>query len=74
VHEPPAGTYIELGNLAGKPLCWFFWGRAGLRNEDLMRVMPKFRRRLSLTNAINFQIASAGGGKKSKVPQLVAIP
>jgi SOS-response transcriptional repressor LexA len=74
VQEPPAGTYIELGNLAGKPLCWLFWGRAGLRNEDLMRVMPKFRRRLSLANAINFQIASAGGGKKSKVPQLVTIP
>ena len=35
--EPSAGSYIELGNLAGAPLCWYFWGRAGLRAEDLMR-------------------------------------
>jgi DNA-binding transcriptional regulator YiaG len=73
--EPPGGTYIEVGNIAGAPLCWYFWGRAGLRNEDLMRVMPKVRRRLTQANAINFQIASAGSGDKtSKAPQLVAIP
>jgi SOS-response transcriptional repressor LexA len=75
MHEPTAGGYIELGNLAGAPLCWYFWGRAGLRAEDLRRVMPKFGRQLDRTRTLNFQIASAGSGlKTSKVPQLVAIP
>jgi len=75
LHEPTAGGYIELGNLAGAPLCWYFWGRAGLRSEDLRRVMPKIGRQLSRTGALNFQIASAGSGlKTSKAPQLVAIP
>jgi SOS-response transcriptional repressor LexA len=73
--EPPAGSYIELGNLAGNPLCWMFWGRAGLRNEDLMRVLPKLRKSLSRASLIDFQLAEAGAGKKkSKAPQLVAVP
>jgi hypothetical protein len=38
--ERPSHSYIEIGNLAGDPDCWFFGGRAGLRSEDLMRVMP----------------------------------
>lgn len=77
VQEPPAGSYIELGNLAGDPYCWLFWARAGLRREDLMRVMPKLNRstnRVSI-DATNLAIAAAGSGsKKLKVPQLVAIP
>lgn len=77
VQEPPSHAYIELGNLAGDPACWFFWGRAGLRNEDLMRVVPEMRRRLEKTPMPDFEIVTAGsGGKKrlrSKV-QLVAIP
>src|SRR5712675_2411247 len=39
--EPSADSYIELGNLAGAPVCWYFWGRAGLQADDLMRAMPK---------------------------------
>ena len=27
--EPPADMYIQLGNLAGDPECWYFWERAG---------------------------------------------
>ncbi len=77
VQEPPSHAYVELGNLAGDPACWFFWGRAGLRNEDLMRVVPQMRRRLERTAMPDFEIVTAGsGGKKrlrSKV-QLVAIP
>jgi len=73
--EPPAGTYVELGNLAGAPLCWYFGGRAGLRYEDFMRVVPELKTRLSQTHNILFQIASAGSGdKKSKSLQLVAVP
>ena len=32
--------YIQLGNLAGDPECWYFWERAGLHSADLMRVLP----------------------------------
>jgi SOS-response transcriptional repressor LexA len=77
VQEPPSHAYIELGNMSGDPVCWFFWGRAGLRNEDLMRVVPQLRRRLAKTAMPDFEIVTAGsGGKKrlrSKV-QLVAVP
>ena len=73
--EPSAGNYIELGNLAGAPLCWYFWGRAGLGTEDLIRVMPKLGKRFGRTNSIGLEIAHAGSGdKKSNTPQLLAIP
>jgi phage repressor protein C with HTH and peptisase S24 domain len=73
--EPPSHSYIELGNLAGDPQCWYFWGRAGLRAEDLMRVIPKLGNRTSQRSAIDFQIAHAGSaGKKTRTPPLVAIP
>ena len=73
--EPSAGSYIDLGNLAGAPLCWYFWGRAGLRTEDLMRVLPRLGRRFSRPPAMDFRIAHAGsGGKKLSTPQLITIP
>jgi len=73
--EPPSHSYIELGNLAGDPECWFFWGRAGLRSEDLMRVLPKLRSRYPRANVSDFQLVHAGSSKKkSKPPELVAIP
>jgi SOS-response transcriptional repressor LexA len=76
VQEPPSHGYIELGNLAGDPLCWFFWGRAGLRAEDLMRVLPKRRKRIGQSSLIDFPTAHAGSGDRtlSAAPQLVAIP
>src|SRR6202795_4242768 len=52
--EPPSHSYIELGNLAGDPECWFFWGRAGLRSEDLMRVLPKLRNRFPQSRLHDF--------------------
>ena len=73
--EPTSHSYIELGNLAGDPDCWFFWGRAGLRSEDLMRVLPKLRSRYPRANIIDFQVVHAGSSKKKVKPQeLVAIP
>jgi SOS-response transcriptional repressor LexA/DNA-binding transcriptional regulator YiaG len=73
--EPPSHSYIELGNLAGDPLCWYFWGRAGLRAEDLTRVIPKLRNRISQRHAIDFQTVRAGStGKKLNTPHLVALP
>ena len=72
--EPSAHSYIELGNLAGDPDCWFFWGHAGLSNEDLLRVMPKLRKRYQERKAGNIQIVHAGAGKIAEQTQLVAIP
>jgi SOS-response transcriptional repressor LexA len=73
--EPPSHSYIELGNLAGDPDCWFFWGRAGLRSEDLMRVLPKLRERFPQPRLQNFQFVHAGStSMKPEKSQLVAIP
>jgi SOS-response transcriptional repressor LexA len=76
VQEPPSRSYLELGNLAGDPDCWYFWGRAGLRSEDVLRVMPGMRGRLNRSQAHDFEIVTAGSGSKrtaGKV-QLVAVP
>jgi SOS-response transcriptional repressor LexA len=73
--EPPSHCYIELGNLAGDPDCWFFWGRAGLRSEDLMRAIPKLQNRFPQLKQHNFQFVHAGtSSKKPEKSQLVAIP
>jgi len=75
VSEPPSHTYIEMGNLAGDPLCWYFWGRAGLSKEDLLRVVPRLRKRLRQAQMPLLEIARAGGGaKKADGLQLVTIP
>jgi SOS-response transcriptional repressor LexA len=74
--EPSAGSYIELGNLAGAPACWHFWGRAGLQTEHLVRVMPKeLGKRFSRTSTVVIQSAMAGRSSKIPVaPHLLAIP
>ena len=79
VQEPPSGIYIELGNIAGDPDCWYFWGCASLHNEGLMRVMPGLQRRLrTLYKTAEIGIVTAGSGNKktlsAKQPQLVALP
>ncbi len=75
VSEPPSHTYIEMGNLAGDPLCWYFWGRAGLSKEDLLRVVPRLRKRLRQAQMPLLEIVRAGGGaKKAEGLQLVTIP
>ena len=75
VSEPPSHIYIEMGNLAGDPLCWYFWGRAGLSREDLLRVVPRLRERLRQAQMPHLEIARAGGGaKKPEGLQLVTIP
>jgi len=60
--EPTDRAYIELGNLARNPKCWYFWERAGLHSENLLRVMPKMRDRLQTSTFANFEIARAGSG------------
>src|SRR4051812_26503188 len=41
VHEPPADVFLELGKLAGKRGCWYFWERAGLSRRDLTTVLTR---------------------------------
>jgi transcriptional regulator with XRE-family HTH domain len=75
VQEPPSHSYIDLGNLAGDPQCWYFWGRAGLRAEDLTRVLPKLSNRIHQRPTVDFQNVRAGSaGKKLIAPHLVALP
>src|SRR6266852_886959 len=38
--EPPSHGYIGLGNLSRDSSCWYFWERAGLRSEHVLRVLP----------------------------------
>ena len=38
--EPTSQCYIQLGNLAGEPDCWVFWGRAGLNSSDIESIFP----------------------------------
>lgn len=76
VQEPPSRCYIEIGNLAGDPRCWYFWERAGLHREDLLRVLPGMQRRLQESQPLKFEIVMAGSGKKkpSGKQLLVAVP
>jgi SOS-response transcriptional repressor LexA len=73
--EPPADIYIQLGNLTGDPECWYFWARAGLHSDDLMRVLPSMRARFRRSRLPDLQVVQAGVHRVSKKKgQLVAIP
>jgi hypothetical protein len=77
ISEPPSHTYIEMGNTGGDPLCWYFWGRAGLSKEDLLRVTPRLQESLRKAQIPRLEIVSAGGSAKKpedKKLQLAAIP
>jgi SOS-response transcriptional repressor LexA len=74
--EPTDRAYIELGNLAGDPDCWYFWARAGLSSENLIQVAPILRQRLQKSRFADFEVVHAGGGStrgKAKF-MVVAIP
>jgi len=75
VQEPPANIYIQLGNLTGDPECWYFWGRAGMSSEDLMRVLPAVRSRLRKDRLPTLQVVQAGVHRAPRrQDNLVAIP
>ena len=75
VQEPPANIYVQLGNLTGDPECWYFWGRAGLSSDDLMRVLPAARSRLRKDRTLKLEVVEAGAHRVLKQPEeLVAIP
>ena len=74
--EPSADAYLRLGKLMGDPLCWFFWGRAGLSTADVMRVLPKAGRRLRQDRIATVQVVHAGAEKllPAEKESFVAIP
>lgn len=73
--EPSEGAYIKLGNLAGDPLCWYFWRRAGLSTADVMRVLPDAQLRLTESRTTPVQVIHAGvAGAKQKKAEFVAVP
>ena len=77
LQEPPADSYIKLGDLAGNPDCWYFWERAGLKSSDVIRALPIDKRLFPKSTFPDFDIVVAGSGnkKRSKIKtQLVAIP
>jgi SOS-response transcriptional repressor LexA len=75
VQEPPANIYVQLGNLTGDPECWYFWARAGLSSDDLMRVLPAVRSRLRKDRKLKLQVVQAGAHHPARRPdELVAIP
>ena len=75
--EPPAEACIRLGNLAGDPLCWFFWGEmAGLSTANVMRVLPDAERRLRRGRVATVRVVHAGAGKTTSLDpkDFVAVP
>jgi phage repressor protein C with HTH and peptisase S24 domain len=73
--EPPANINIQLGNMTGDPECWYFWGRAGLHSDDLMRVLPSIRSRLRRDRLPDLRVVQAGIHRlPKKRSELVAIP
>ena len=75
VQKTPGDIYIRLGNLAGDPLCWYFWGCAGLRTADVMRVLPAACNRLREDRFPNLRVVHAGGRKEGRpTAEFVAVP
>jgi len=74
--EPPSHGYVGLANLARDSNCWYFWERAGLRSEYVLRVLPTLERSIRVSKLQNFEIVSAGTGPKQPQEriQLVALP
>jgi SOS-response transcriptional repressor LexA len=73
--EPSANHYIQLGNLAGKSDCWFYWRRAGLSSSNLLRLFPGTRPARARSSASpEIQAVIAGSGGKLPKTRLVAIP
>ena len=76
IQEPLSHSYIAIGNLAGDPQCWYFWQRAGLHREALIKVIPGLRQSLQQERMADIEIVTAGSGAKKpdQKLQLVAIP
>lgn len=72
---PTAHYYIELGKLAGKSDCWFFWELAGLQSSDVIRLLPERDRKQLFAGEPSIEPASAGPKQPAASNQnTVAIP
>ena len=74
---PTARYYVELGKLAGKQDCWFYWGRAGLQSSDIMPVLTERERKQISTYPDHMELAAAGSGVRQEIPRkskVVPIP
>ena len=77
--EPTSKCYVQLGNLAGEPDCWFFWGRAGLRRGDIQNTLPGTRTVSRMIDWPDIDIPCMGGERdlatfEALKPKMVAIP
>jgi transcriptional regulator with XRE-family HTH domain len=75
---PTARYYIELGKLAGKQGCWFYWGCAGLQISDIMPVLgERQRKQVPERQEERMVFAAAGTSAKHEAargPKVVPIP
>src|SRR3984893_3026428 len=75
---PTARYYVELGKLAGKQDCWFYWGRAGLQSSDVMPVLSeRERKQFPGRPEDQMELAMAGSGAKQdsvRKQRVVPIP
>jgi phage repressor protein C with HTH and peptisase S24 domain len=75
---PTARYYVELGKLAGKQDCWFYWGRAGLQSSDVMPVLTeRERKQYPVRVEDQMELAAAGSGVKQEAARkqrVVPIP
>jgi transcriptional regulator with XRE-family HTH domain len=73
VHEPPADVFLQLGKLAGKRECWYFWERAGLSRRDVTSVIERATsRRKSNHHVLEVAIPPQLPAKSSE--PLLAVP
>ena len=73
-HEPTSACWIQLGNMAGPPDCWFFWQKAGLAVSDVVRHLP---RPSDASQPQPILVVAAGVRKKHLKrtdPNLIALP
>jgi SOS-response transcriptional repressor LexA len=73
MQAPTADYYIQLGKLAGKELCWFFWEHAGLQVTDVARTLPVTRAGGPLVAVPPLEPARAGA-KASPLPAQKMVP
>jgi hypothetical protein len=74
IAEPPGRAYMGLGNLAGDPLCWFFWERAGLSAIDFKRAFAAARLRQENKSSSSAPVVHAGAGHKAKRIRFANVP
>src|SRR5579872_2578541 len=78
--EPTSRCFIQMGNMARSPDCWFFWARAGLKSADLRKMLPATKTLRRMPSAVDFEIVCASSGLKRHRPkgapklQMVAVP